>query len=222
MEEKRQYKRITVKEIAGSMFFASKVEIINISLGGAAIQLNKSLALGKEYSIKLENQGRKIELNGIVVWSVLKGSKKQPYGDVVPIYQVGVKFNDTLPPKAVELIGFIETNQRIENEKRLRGVRFKISRSKGAMLDYSFDYRVKLISQSGMLIETMQAFKPEEKLPMEIVLKGGRPVRFIGRVASCTEIKDKHPVRYDMGVEFIQIADNDRAEIKAYIKSISA
>lgn len=72
-----------------------------------------------------------------------------------------------------------------------------------------------------MLIEAMQIFKPEDRFPMEIALKGGSAIRFVGRVASCIEIADKHPIHYDIGVEFIEMSAEDKQKIEEFIRSIS-
>ena len=62
--------------VYGSVLFASKAEITNISLGGVAIQVDANLKIGKEYNIRLEGKNKHIEIKGIAVWSVLSESQK--------------------------------------------------------------------------------------------------------------------------------------------------
>ncbi|MDP3111096.1 MAG: hypothetical protein Q8M71_03205 [Thermodesulfovibrionales bacterium] len=45
MQEQRQHKRVTVEGVYGSVLFASKAEITNISLGGVAIQVDANLKI---------------------------------------------------------------------------------------------------------------------------------------------------------------------------------
>ena len=221
MQEQRQHKRVTVEGVYGSVLFASKAEITNISLGGVAIQVDANLKIGKEYNIRLEGKNKHIEIKGIAVWSVLSESQKGPHGDVIPIYHAGIEFTDVLTNRTAELIDFIETHKVKGTEDRLRGLRFKVHMPEKATVDYSFGYRVKLISLSGMLIETMQIFKPEDRFPMEIALNDGSVIRFVGRVASCIEIADKHPTHYDIGVEFKDMSAEDKQKIEEFIRSIS-
>lgn len=221
MQDKRQHKRVTVEGVYGSVLFASKAEITNISLGGAAIQVDVNLKIGREYNIRLEGKNKHIEIKGIAVWSVLSQSQKGAHGDVIPIYHAGIEFTDVLTNKTAELVDFIENHKSKGTEDRLRGLRFKIHMPEKAIVDYSFAYRVKLISLGGMLIETMQIFKPEDRFPMEIALNKGGVIRFIGRVASCIEIANKHPIHYDIGVEFKDISDEDKMRLDEFILSIS-
>ncbi len=221
MNDKRRHKRIMVKGIHGNVLFTSVVEIINLSLGGAAIQVSKSLTIGKEYLIKLEDSGKNIGLKSIVIWSVLKGSQKGPHGDVIPVYNAGVKFSDILNSKSSELLDFIEEHKIVEDEERLKGLRFKIHTTKNTLLYVPADYKVKLISLSGMLIETTQSFKPEEQFPLDIFLKGGRDVKCTGRIVTCMEIKGSPQKHYDIGVEFLEMRQEDRANLESFIRSIS-
>ena len=221
MQDKRRHHRTAVEGVYGNVFSASKAEIINMSLGGAAIQVDTNLKIGKEYNIRLEGKNKHIEIKGIAVWSVLSESQKGPHGDVIPIYHAGIEFTDVLTNRTAELIDFIETHKVKGTEDRLRGLRFKVHMPEKATVDYSFGYRVKLISLSGMLIETMQIFKPEDRFSMEIALKGGSVIRFVGRVASCIEIAEKHPIHYDIGVEFIEMPDEDKMKLDELIRSVS-
>ncbi|MDO9288567.1 MAG: PilZ domain-containing protein, partial [Thermodesulfovibrionales bacterium] len=66
----------------------------------------------------------------------------------------------------------------------------------------------------------MHLFKPEDRFPMEIALNDGSVIRFVGRVASCIEIADKHPIHYDIGVEFKDMSDEDKQKIEEFIRSI--
>jgi hypothetical protein len=72
----------------------------------------------------------------------------------------------------------------------------------------------------GMLIETGQALKEESKFRMQLLLpEEKRPVVFIGRVASCLETVGKK-ASYDVGVEFLDMPEKDRARLKEFIDLI--
>lgn len=220
MKEARRHRRVKVEGVHGNLLFASDAEIINISLGGAAMNLNVNLRLGREYTISLTGKNSTIKLKGVVVWSVLKGSQKGTRSDVIPIYNVGIEFKDVLSNQTLELIQFIESSKIKKTEERLKGLRFKIHTTGKAMIDQSFSYRVKVISLSGMLIETIQFFKPEDRFHMELFLRDDKVVRFLGRVASCMEIEDKQSQHYNIGIEFWDISNEDKAVLDTFIRSL--
>ncbi|MEW6001887.1 MAG: PilZ domain-containing protein [Nitrospirota bacterium] len=222
MIDKRRYKRVAVEGIHGNMIFASNAKIFNISLGGVAIEINKRLTIGNEYTLKLQSKEGHIDLKGVVVWSVLGSSVKDSRGDVIPIYQAGLKFTDVLTDKMSRLIEFIEKHKvsdEIRPDERLRGLRFKIHTEEEAFLNYS--YSVKKISLGGMLIETSQALDIENRFPMEIFLQDDKSINFVGRVASCREIADTFPKQYDIGIEFVEMSDEDRKSLESFIQPIT-
>ena len=247
MEEKRRHKRIRVKGVYGKIYKTlSELNILNLSLGGAAIEVKKSLVVGREYSIIIEDKGRQIELKGTVIWAVLKKAREETLTDVEPVYYVGIKFDDILTDKAAPLIGFMDSHKVTASKERLMGLRVKIASEKNAVLYDPLGYKVKLISPFGMLIETMQPMNPEDRIPMElflkditpfrgrlqgmpdegvpadIYLKNGKAIRFLGRIVSCTEINESEPGLYDIGVEFLDMHAEDWANLAEFIRSISA
>ena len=52
--EQRRAPRFVVEGIQGTMTSASQVEILNMSISGAAIRLDRNLRVGGEYSLRLE------------------------------------------------------------------------------------------------------------------------------------------------------------------------
>ncbi|MFN3479637.1 MAG: PilZ domain-containing protein, partial [Thermodesulfovibrionales bacterium] len=167
MQERRSHKRYTVDNlnIRGNILFISDIEIVNISLNGIAIRCDRRIDLNRRYNLNLSYEGKKISLNGHVVWSMITGSRLNSIGEMVPIYTAGIEFVDVLSEKMSELVEFIESH-RIEGEKRLSGVRFHIKSPDAAKLDYPYNYRVKKISLSGMLVESTQPFEVGERFPV--------------------------------------------------------
>ena len=116
MQDKRRRKRYTldVMEVGGKMMFASEVKIVNISIDGVSVKANRRLNIGSEYLLKLDDKKKVISLKGTVVWSSLSESRKGPGGGLVPIYTVGMKFNNTSVEKTTELLEFIEGHKKEE------------------------------------------------------------------------------------------------------------
>jgi hypothetical protein len=61
-----------------------------------------------------------------------------------------------------------------------------------------------------MLIESEHSMAIESKLPMEITPTENSCIKFLGRVTSCLLIKNKDIEHYDIGIEFIEMSENDR------------
>jgi hypothetical protein len=219
MDERRRYQRYSVEGIHGNMLFASEVNILNISLGGAAIEADKRLNINSEYTLKIDDNDRTINLRGMVIWAFISKSKINEDGQIIPMYQAGLKFTNVLTDSSAELIGFLE-RFKTEDDSRLSGLRFIIDSDHSAVLDYPFNYRVKKLSLGGMLIESDVKFEVEDRFPMEIYLEENLPVEFNGRVASCMPIENTDPQLYDVGIEFMDIAEESSAGLKAFLDTL--
>ncbi len=69
-QEKRHYERfiVDVMEINSKLIFANEVEILDISLGGVSVRVDRRLNIGNEYTLKIEDKSKAIFLSGAVVW----------------------------------------------------------------------------------------------------------------------------------------------------------
>lgn len=220
MLEKRRYPRFTVEGVHGKMVFASQVEVLNLSLGGVAIRADRRLNIGSEYTLSLEMETRLVAVKGLVVWSVLSGLRRVAEESVAE-YSAGLKFTDVLNEKLQGLLDFIEAHK-VSEEARLGGIRFQIEAPGKAFLDTSESLSVRLVSLSGMLIETRHRLDVDEVYAMEIQPVGFPPIRFQGRVASFFEVLDDEPGSYEMGIEFVQLGPDDRARLESFVRSLSS
>jgi len=226
MNELRRYKRFSVDifSINGKMMFANEVDILDISIGGVSLKVDRRLNIGNEYTLKIGARDKTLTVKGSVVWSRISGTKKGVGKDVIPLYTAGMMFTNTANERLEELSAFIEelTYSTDEEVHRLSGLRFNMrfpmEVPRKAVLDLSENYAVKKISLGGMLIESGASLKIDDSIPMEIVLAGGRKIEFLGRIASCFDIPDKEPLRYDIGIEFIEMAEEGRAGLREFIR----
>ena len=92
--EQRRAPRFVVEGIQGTMTSASQVEILNMSISGAAIRLDRNLRVGGEYSLRLELNDTVLAVKGLVVWSVLSEIQKGREDETKPFYSAGMKFKD--------------------------------------------------------------------------------------------------------------------------------
>lgn len=217
-EERRLHKRYVVEGIEGALMFATDVEILNISINGVALKANRRLEIGREYTLKLEYMNRTVSLNGMVIWSVLSELGKGQHEERVPIYKAGMKFTNVISEKMANLLDFIEENKVIPDNRLT--IRFDVKSPERASLKGPHKYTVKKMSNTGMLIVTDMPFDVEDRFPMEIFLYDDRVIRVTGRVASCLGITEDLPKHYDIGIEFLEISQNDKAKFSEFIESL--
>jgi Tfp pilus assembly protein PilZ len=217
--EKRRHPRFTVEDVQGQVVLASKVEILNLSLGGVAIRADRRLNIGSQYTLKLEMGDRFIAMPGVVVWSVLSGLRKAKGGDA-PEYSAGLRFTAVVDDRIAGLIEFIDEN-RIVEEHRLAGLRFQVEAPGKAVLDGLEACRVRLISLSGMLIEAERALDVDRVYAMSFQTPGGDGVSAAGRVASCLEDASGSSRRFRIGVAFMDMSSADRARLEGFVRSLT-
>lgn len=216
MDERRREARFDVETGHGTMLSTTPVEIINISLGGLAFRTETRLLVGEEYTVTLDVAGKSVQMRGMVAWSVLGGLESRG-GETIPVYSVGMKFHGAFSGGGEKLPA--SGTYPIAVEQRLAGVRFHLDGQ--ASIAHPLRYEVRVISMHGMLIEIDHPMKVDEVLPLEISLEDEAPIHCDGRVASCQERLQQHPKHYDVGFEFKQMADEDRARLARVVKALS-
>ncbi len=219
MDEKRRHPRFSVQGLQGTVMFSTPVEIVNMSLGGAAVRADMRLNIGREYVLRLEVDNQGLNVKGVVVWSTLSGLRRNEAGEMVSQYSAGLRFRDVVTDQLSRLLEFIDQNK-VNPEKRLAGLRFRISAGM-AVIDATQSYEVELISLSGMLIRTDQDLVIEGLHPMELLPPNEPSIHFTGRVASSIEIHEDGPAFHEVGIEFVQMAPNDRARLDAFVATLS-
>ena len=227
MQDKRRHKRfrLDIMEINGKMILADRVEIVDISLGGVALRTDRRLNVGKEYLIKLGDKGKSIDVKGIIVRCELSKIEERSNGKRVSIYTAGMMFKDVSPDTIADFLNSIEQDKKeampVRVDRRLT-VRFYITTPWEKTLCFPAQFKVKEISLSGMRIQTDQALGIESMIPMGLSLKAGNPVNFIGRVVSCRMTEAEGHAHYEIGVEFKDLTDTDRASLKTFIDYLAA
>ena len=219
MEERRRWPRFSVENIHGRLISESEVEILNMSISGAAVKVERRLTMGGQYNLKLDREGGQMTVKTEVVWSVLTEFRRNDEGDEVPVYSAGLKFTDVLTPRISELLSFID-DHKIIDEKRLGGLRMHIDAPGKAALDYPEGYKVLVLSRSGMLIETDHGVTVDGVCPMEVTLPDGSRLSFSGRVVTLKERPDEPRPRREIGIEFVNMPDPDKARLTKYLDSL--
>ncbi len=227
MENTRRYKRFRLDflEVNGQLTFATEVTLLDISMGGISLKADRRLNIGGKYVIKLEDKNRLISLRAEVAWSSLSGNKVTASGEIIPLYTAGMKFIDLSQERSAELRDFVELHRKDELPAagdRRSTVRFLIEEPGKATLSFPQDYKVKVISLSGMLIETAHALECEGRIPMELSLHDQSHIRFLGRVVNCQVTGKNDGERYDIGIEFLDLTDKDREVLGSFIAYVAS
>jgi Tfp pilus assembly protein PilZ len=216
MDERRRDARFDVETGHGTTLSTSPVDVINISLGGLAFRTGTRLQIGEEYTVTLEVAGKRVAMRGVVAWSVLGGLESRG-GETVPVYSVGMKFHGAFTEGGQDLVA--APADPVAVEQRMAGVRFQIDGQ--ASIAHPLRYKVRVISNRGMLIEIDHPMKVDEVLPLEISLEEEAPIHCQGRVASCHERLHQMPKHYDVGFEFKQIPDEDNVRLARFVKALA-
>lgn len=222
---KRRYQRFSVDKLGmhSTAVFASDIEVSDINLLGARIKSTERPRVGSDYLIKFVKEGTLSPLKCTVVWEKLSETIQKTDGESIPVFAAGIEFRDINSDRMYKLRDFIgrftlTDEQRFAYEKGLQGVRFKIHAREMALLCREENYTVKKISLCGMLIETGAAMKVDKQYPMELFLPNDNfPISFTGRFASCIPVSQKTEDRFNAGIEFIDISENDRSRLSNFI-----
>lgn len=229
-EERRRHKRfaVDVMGIGGKMLFARRVEILDISIGGILLRMDRGLEIKNEYALKLLNKDKSIFLRGIVVRSLKTGKRKFPSGKIIPVYDVGIKFTNLSNEKLSQLLKYIDVHHRggynrdaVHCLSGLRlNIRFRIDFPEKAYLSCPEEYSVKELSLCGMLIESGYPLEIEKRITMEIFPPKVQSINFSGRVVTCTPVSIKESKHYDIGIEFVEIPEKNTERLSAFILSL--
>ena len=106
MAEKRQYKRLSVKNlnIQSEMSLAKKMTIINISSGGVLVKADRRLNIGNSYILKIGYKDTAVVARAVVRWSFLVESIEDTDGNIIPLYIAGMQFDEVSSEKGEGII----------------------------------------------------------------------------------------------------------------------
>ncbi len=216
MQNQRRHTRyrLDVMEINGKMSLVDKVEIVDISLSGVSLKVDKKLQLGREYVIRLGERKKEFDVKGVLVRSEVSEIEDKASGKVV--YAAGMMFNGGQLDKLATFLYALDQKKKMNAvavERRLN-VRFQITTPGEHVLSYPAQFNVKLISLSGMLIQTEEPLKTESRLPMVLALSDDNRANLIGRVVICQKKEEGGRTYYETGVEFMDVAEKDKMLLK--------
>jgi hypothetical protein len=235
MTEQRRYKRLAVDiiDITGKITFANSVKILNISVGGVLLKVDRQLHVDRTYELRLSGKGKMLTVSAMVVRSELSESIRDAKDNIIPIYSVGMQFINMSSEKIQDIAEFIkefymeyqkEEFAQTEDMTKISGirlhVRFHIDEPENASVFSEDRYKVKKISLGGMLVEGDHELSAEDRLPMEMTLPGEKAITFLGRIAMSTPVTGTEPRKYETGIEFVDMPEEDRLALKEFVQKL--
>jgi len=219
----RQYKRFRLElgEVQSKICLASKVEIIDISLGGMAIKADRKLNIGRECLLMLRTKERNINIKGVVVRSELSGIEEGNNGESFTMYSTGIMFRDASLGKIADFLNSIDPSKFQElpvmENWRFLNVNFTITTPSEKILHFPSEFSVQHISLHGICIRSEHRLKVDSLILMALSLNASESVNFMGRVASCQFAKDGEQIGYEITAEFSDLTDNDKTSLMTFV-----
>ena len=107
---------LTDQSVHARMPLASRIKILDISMGGLSLEADKRMNIGREYTLHIEYERKKIAIKGSIMWSLLTESQGDNKGNAIPIYRAGMKFSH-IPEDLSGIIDWIKQKHH-EGEQR--------------------------------------------------------------------------------------------------------
>ena len=215
-DNRRKHGRYPAEEVRGSFSYAVDAVVMNISLGGFAVRTTTQLTVGRIYRFRLGSESESVQLSGIVRWCRMAGTEKTETGDVLPVYQAGIAFDEVLTDQATDLRRFMEKSIIVDIRRRVFG-RFSPRDQEEITLESDSSFRVKQISMSGLLVESDAPLTKEEVFDLELSLGGGKFLSSV-RVVHMVEVQSEDEVsRFRVGLEFLDTEEQYLERLKEFI-----
>lgn len=214
--KKRRHPRYEVAGLGGHLVVPIQIRVVNVSLGGMALETHSYLQFGRAYTLKLEGSGRSLSLTGTVAWCSLRRTTRTSEGEVLPVYRAGLKFEALSGERSRDLWSLIRRHALVEIEDSVLG-RFKVDLPANARMGSSYDFSVRKISLSGLLIETDFEPQIDERFDLQIQL-GARRWATRARVASIPLIGRKSEGELtQVGLEFCELDSTRKSQLASFI-----
>ncbi|MEE2775876.1 MAG: PilZ domain-containing protein [Acidobacteriota bacterium] len=192
--------------------------VLDVSVGGLAIESSQKLMPGRTYTVVLPMGEDSATTTGSVVWCRLLGTQRVN-DDVVPIFRTGLRFDAELDG---EVMAFIDSDagHRSNAGTRLQA-RFRTSELPSAMLGGDTPFEVESISKFGMAV--IMEFCPSVRSVVDFVLSiDDAEIEIRGRVADVVERGDQpgetsNTAHFVVGIEFGDLAAPAETALAAYL-----
>ena len=198
------------------MAFTVDASVLNISRSGIAVQTKFQLVVGRKYAVQIGYRSGPVLTTGTVRRCSLRRTRRTEKGEVEPIYEAGIEFDDVLNEKQAEIMPIVAKSASLQLKPRLYG-RFRPDEDETVTLKSDLDFEVRRISLSGLLVETESAPEPDAVVSIEIQIDG-RPFASAGRIANVSKVSDEEGAhKSQFGVEFLKLSDEQRKLLETFL-----
>jgi hypothetical protein len=214
--ERRRTPRYSVKDVQGSLLFVAEARVLDMSLTGMAVETDTRLRLDRTYSLRLRREdGQDVPLTATVMWCQLRPAKDGAKAGSL-VYTAGLHFTDVLSEKAEKLVAFLQVSAVITVQTRICG-RFRARFRESVSLATEYEFEVKTVSSSGMLITSELEPEQGSVFDMDVQLNGSE-IHTRGRIAYVRRATAPGSVgRLELGVEFVDLGETARSALLGYI-----
>jgi c-di-GMP-binding flagellar brake protein YcgR len=226
LQNQRKHKRFRLRliNIESKVNLVGKVDVVDMSLGGALLRTEGKLALGKECSIQFGYRGMQYPVKGMVIRSELSGICEQSGNKSVSRYLVGIMFKEGSAGTVKEFLDSIEQSSKVEMPAtanwRFRDVQFNLTTPSEKVLEFPGQFTIQDISKSGVIIHAEQQLSVDSMLLLELSLDAAAPISFMGKVVSCRSSRDWGQGGYAVGVEFTELTDSAVEVLQQFMESL--
>jgi c-di-GMP-binding flagellar brake protein YcgR len=217
--EHRRHRRYEVNDVEGTFLFDMDLNVLNLSLAGMAVETPHQLSVGRRYAFNIQHENQVVKLHGTVAWSTLRSTRRVSEEEIRPVYHAGIHFEDVLTDSAQDLKHLIDENVVLDVHRRLFGRFHLAAGTTVASVNSDIEFEVRKISLSGMLAVSTLCSELGYQLPLQINLANGM-FTANGRVAFAKPDDDKESElhRYQLGIEFLSVAEEDHRKLAEFIE----
>lgn len=218
---RRQHPRYEVLGVSGTAHFSSELRVVDLSIGGAAVESTVPLTVGQAHTLTLRRGGQTATLEVHVRWSRLVRAASKSDGGSVSVYRSGLEFPGVLADMARDLVGVLrDAEAEAEMADRLFG-RFEPDEDTLARLDASCDMEVRRIGRGGMLVEVGFFPRLGASLRVEVPIDSGEPLSAPARVAYSRPVRREKGPTAEVGLQFFDLDQAAEEALDHWLDSLA-
>lgn len=217
---RRRHPRHHLQDVEGVLTALIPVEVLNLSISGVAVRLDRGLKAGAGCTLRIQTRERGVSLAAEVAWC----ARADPGSGDPPArapYTAGLMFTGAIAPEQMQLLEFLRC-RRAGSEKRIGGLRFEIESGEAVFLEAGHPFLAELISVAGALLHLERQLPVDQVYAMQISLDGVGPVTLHGRATCCEEVPGRSSPNYHVGVAFEDVTPETLACLTRFIDSLES
>jgi c-di-GMP-binding flagellar brake protein YcgR len=236
--DRRRHRRVASPGLTGRLPTTCRARLRDVSLSGVGFESEGRVAPARNYRLRLSSaEGEELDRQGRLVWSHLYTTRRDADGEVHPVFRAGLLFDDRSVGATSELYDFIRRHagngdgngdetappdaaleeDRFSTERN--ATRYHLERIEELQLDTDYEFLVRTLSLSGMLIETEHPLPKRTCVELVLEMPEGE-LRGRGRVVSTERTLEGDRHRHAIAVEFLELDPADRERLERYLQRL--